>query len=205
MAIITTMIISDDICTGDALKAMLNKAPAIFKVLDTVAVEKAPGVAQRLQPEAILFSVQGGDRLVAYMNEIKKVCPQTALVLVTEHYDAEIMVESCKMGVDAYLVSMAPGYLTRTLELVCRGGVVVMPRAFKDNVSKQLITGVESMLGQPEELTHREKEIFNLLVKKASNSEIARRLYISESTVKSHVRSILRKIGVKNRFHLVPE
>ena len=202
MAVISIVIASDTLAQREALKSMLNKVQGIFTVLETVELEHVGETAMSYQPEVILCAVKNGEIHRSLVNNIKIVCPQTALVLVTECEDPEVVINALKTGADACVGMISPGYLTRILELVCRSGVMVFPRSIKSHVQKMVTASERPAPKLLEKMTNREKEIYNLLIAKHSNKEIASRLFLTESTVKTHVRSILQKLGVKNRIDL---
>ncbi|MDD4588482.1 MAG: response regulator transcription factor [Heliobacteriaceae bacterium] len=199
MAVISVALVSDNAGCMEALKNILGKVPNIYKVVDTVNLDKALDRVLTCQPELVLFAVKNGKIPVSLLIDIKECCPQSVLVLVTKRNEPDIVADAFRIGADA-CVQATPGFLTRILELVCRGGIVVYPRVLKDLV--QPVASPGEQIGSeslPEDITKRESEVYHLLLKRYSNKEIAGKLYISESTVKSHVRSILRKMGAKSR------
>jgi DNA-binding NarL/FixJ family response regulator len=202
MSVISVVITSDSLAHREALSSILNRAQGVFTVLDAVELEQVKERAMQFQPEVILCAVKDEEISSSFVNDIKTVCPQTALVMVTEHETLEVVINAFKTGADACVGLTSPGYLMRILELVCRSGIMVFPRAIKSHILKMVTVSERLSPKMLEEMTAREKEIFNLLIAKNSNKEIARCLFISESTVKSHVRSILQKVGVKNRIDL---
>lgn len=203
MALISVVIVANNLSHREALKNNINKVPHTFKVLDAVDLEKVTEKVAGLQPEVILCAVKDREIPVSLLINIKKTCPQTALVVATERNDEDIIIDALKAGADACVVAMAPGYLNRILELVCRGGVVVFPRMLKRNIQEILYMKNHVEPKFFSELTSREKEIFDLLIKdKFSNKEVAKRLFITESTVKAHIRNIFRKTGIKSRVDL---
>jgi len=202
MSIISVVIVSDTMTQREALANIIKKAQGIFIVLESVDLEQAKSTVMRFQPEVILCALKNMEIPVSLISEIKTVCPQSALVLVTEHESPELVMNSFTLGVDACVGMTSPGYLMRILELVCRGGIMVFPKSIKAQMLRMVNMSDRLAPNMIEEMTDREKEIFNLLIAKQSNKEIAKGLFICESTVKSHVRSILQKIGVKNRIEL---
>jgi two-component system nitrate/nitrite response regulator NarL len=202
MSVISVVIMSDTLSQREALTNIINNARGIFTVLKCVDLEQAKSTVIRFQPEVILCALKNMEIPVSLIKEIKIVCPQTALVLMTEQESPELVITSLTVGVDACVGLTSPGYLMRILELVCRGGIMVFPRSVKSQMAKMANMSKRLAPNMLEEMTDREKEIFNLLIARQTNKEIASGLYISESTVKSHVRNILQKIGVKNRIEL---
>lgn len=202
MSVISVIVATDTLSHREALKSILSKVQNVFKVLDSVGLEEVAEKSIQLQPEVILCGVKDSEIPVSLLNDIKSSCPQTALILVTENEDSEMVVNALKTGVDACMGMTTPGYMARLVELVCRGNIMVFPRTIKPQIQKMVTVSERLVPKLLEEMTDREKEIFKLLLKKYSNKEIAKRLFISDSTVKTHVRSILQKIGAKNRAAL---
>lgn len=203
MSTINAIITSDCADYGKAIKSMLRKAQNTYRVLDVLSTGKVLEKAKDLQPELILFAEKNREVPVSLIEDIKSACPRTILVLIAEQDRPDRITSLLKVSVDAVLGPVAPGFLTRILELICRGDIMVLPHMMKSHVQKLANLSGRLVPRLTEELTGREREIFDFLLKKYSNKEISKMLYISESTVKTHVRSILSKIGVKNRFALL--
>lgn len=203
MSTINVLISSDCVNYGKAIKSMLSKALNTYRIIGVLNIEKVLEKAKDLQPELILFAEKNREIPISLISEIKSTCPRTILVLIVEHDDPGRITCLVKTGVDACLGPVPPGFLTRILELICRGDIMVLPYMMKNHIRRLANLSERLAPGITEELTGREREIFNCLLKKYSNKEISKMLYISESTVKTHVRSILSKIGAKNRFALL--
>ncbi|OPX92143.1 MAG: Oxygen regulatory protein NreC [Pelotomaculum sp. PtaB.Bin104] len=203
LAVISVIIACDTSTQGEAIKKMIDKEPDVFIVLDVVLFEKILEVVGDYQPEIIICTSREWEENIDVLSEIKNVCPQTLVVMVTEREDTEIIFDTLKAGVDSYLGSITPGYLLRSLEMICRCGIMIFPRMIKTRIQKIVDLSEDASKGIPEELTGREREIYSLLLKRYSNKEISQQLFISESTVKVHVRNILQKIGTKSRATLI--
>jgi len=115
--------------------------------------------------------------------------------------------------------TMLPGDLAKVVDLTCRAGVLCLPcfLSSKDSIlestfnhinnnNKKVSVSNDGDNGKAKWkhlLTAREMEIYNLVIQSFSNKEIGKKLYISQPTVKSHVSSILRKMGLSTRTQLV--
>jgi len=203
LAVINVVIASDTSTQGEAIKKMIDKAPGVFKVLDVVPFEKTLEIVGDYQPDIIVCAVREWEESIDVLSEIKSICPQTLVVMVTAREDPEIVLHALKAGVDSCLGSMTPGYMLSSLEMICRSSIMIFPRMIKPRIQRIIDLSGRVSKGIPEELTGREKEIYSLLLKRCSNKEISQKLFISESTVKVHVRSILQKIGTKSRVALI--
>lgn len=188
---------------------MLDRAPGVFRVLAVAEFGDAPAKASSVQPDLIVVVARSDDIPFALLEELREICPHTSIFLLMEGAGAGLtrdgMVRKLlRAGVDGWIDSIIPpGYLPRILELVSRGNVAVWPRRSLAHL-RSAITGVHAFLPQPgKSLTTRELEVLELLLQKLSNKEIAKQLFISESTVKTHVRNILQKLGARSRAVLI--
>lgn len=175
---------------------------------------------QKIQPDAILCEIKLGKENVEIIRNLKETCPCTMLFVLTSHDTANEAYTAIAAGVDSYLTkTMLPCHLVEAVKLTCRTGLICFPGPIKQlinnherthsnsNDSNKDIPGSmtkvagSNIINFP--LTAREMEIYRLVVKNYSNKEIGKKLYISQPTVKSHVSSIFRKLGLNNRTQLV--
>ena len=203
MSLISCIIAADTNCRKDALASWLSGISNTFKVVECVKFEEIVEVAMRVHPELILVALSESEIPFNLIQSIKDVCPQTILVVLTEQENTATVLEFLKSGADACLGQVVPGYLSRILELVCRSGVLVVPRLIKNHLIQIEALSEKEVPVIPDNLTSREKQIYDLLMKNHTNKKIADILFISESTVKTHVRNIFRKVGAKNRVTLI--
>ena len=140
------------------------------------------------------------------VGSIIKVSPNTKVVLLTSSESAEDLLEGVKAGVSGYLTKDTPlPRLVSAMNEVLAGGAAVSPAmggklfaALRDLLRQRGAT-----IGRRPELTGRELEILGLVGAGKTSKEIAAELYISENTVRNHVRNILDKVGLKSRFEAV--
>ena len=203
MALISIIIASDSDCRKDALSNWLGRISNTFKVVECVKVEEIIEVAMRVYPDLILLAITETEVPLKLIQSIKEVCPQTILVVVNEYENTDTVLEFIKAGADACLGQVSPRYLSRILELVCRSSIMVMPRHIKNHLMQTEDLFEKEVYVMLDNLTSREKQIFDLLMRNFSNKKIADILFISESTVKTHARNIFRKVGTKNRSTLL--
>jgi two-component system nitrate/nitrite response regulator NarL len=160
--------------------------------------------ARHLQPDIVLMDVQtpglGG---LEAARQIKKVMPSVKIVLFTSvERDAELF-EAIRIGVLGYIPKrIEPEGLCRTLRSVFQGEAAISgtccARLFEAFAGLFTLDQVHSR----ESPSPREQEILELLATGASNKEIAGRLYISEYTVKSHLRNVMAKLNLENRVQV---
>jgi DNA-binding NarL/FixJ family response regulator len=147
-----------------ALKNMLTKAPGIFTVMDMGGLAEMTASAIDIQPRAVLCEVGEGEVPVTLLQKVKKDCPQTAVVLITERDDDSVAIDAVKAGADTFLRAVSPGYLSRILEIICRDDLIMFPRSFKTQIQK-ITTLLENLVPEPPvELNPGEREIYDLLL-----------------------------------------
>ena len=128
------------------------------------------------------------------------------LILTTFDLD-EYVFEALRAGASGFLLKdVQPAQLVDAVRVVARGEALLAP-----TITRRLLDRFAHALpGTPEEpppelasLTDREREVLVLLAEGCSNAELAERLFLSETTVKTHVSSILRKLGLRDRVQAV--
>lgn len=192
------VIIADDhVLVREGLRKLLELDDSI-EVIDEVGDgQGAINLARRLKPDIILMDINmpGTDGMEA-TRVIKREIPSIKVIAVTI-YEGEEVVEMVKAGVSAYVLKDVAGSdLIDTIHKVMDGEVVIHPR-----VAKRLVRELTEKEVKRDDikLTRREKDVLALLVKGNSNKEMADNMFISEKTVKNHLTSIFKKLGVKDR------
>jgi DNA-binding NarL/FixJ family response regulator len=127
------------------------------------------------------------------MGGIRELYPGVPLLVLGSQLDLGLAWVTLKNGADGFVhAQMHPAQVLRAVEVVQRGELAA-PR--------QLLGYFLSQKENPKigELSARQREILEMVVEGLSNAEIARRLYLSESTIKQHLRGTYRVLGVRNR------
>lgn len=194
---VRVLIADDHALVREGLRKLLERDENIEIIEEVGDGQGAINVARKLKPNVVLMDVNmpGTDGIVA-TRVIKREMPSIKVVALTIYEDEEV-VEMVKAGVSAYVLKdVAGSELIDTIHRVMAGEVVIHPR-----VAKRLVKEISRNNQKKEivKLTRRENDILTLLVKGSSNKEMADRMYISEKTVKNHLTSIFRKLGVKDR------
>jgi DNA-binding NarL/FixJ family response regulator len=196
------VVVDDHPLTRDALASLL--AQGGFDVVgeagdgaDAVALVGEP------QPELVLLdlSMPGLDGLAA-LPRLRAAAPGCEVVVLTASGTEENLLGAIRAGAAGYLLkSEPPERIVSFLEGVANGEA-----ALSGEVARRLLDQVRSggrLGGVPDEiaeaLSAREVEVLLLLDDHLSTDDIAKRLFISEHTVRSHVKSMLRKLGVSSR------
>jgi DNA-binding NarL/FixJ family response regulator len=197
------LIVDDHPLTRDALAALLQQSG--FTVVGQAADgETAVARADELAPDLILLdlSLPGMNGLEA-LPRLRAAAPAAEVVVLTASGTEENLLGAIRGGAAGYLLkSEPPERIVEFLRGVARGEAALsgaIARRLLDTVRETggRETGVPDSIAA--ELTAREVEILLLLDDRLETDEIAKRLFISEHTVRSHVKSVLRKLGVSSR------
>ncbi|MEV6172935.1 response regulator transcription factor [Streptomyces sp. NPDC051954] len=191
---ITLLIVDDHPVVRDGLRGMFESAPG-FTVLGEAsggveAVEKAAA----LDPDVILMDLRmpGGAGVDAIRELTRRSARAKVLVLTTYDTDSDTL-PAIEAGATGYLLKDAPrDELFTAVRAAAEGRTVLSPA-----VASRLVSAVRAPGNEP--LSAREREVLTLVAKGTSNREIARVLFISEATVKTHLTHLYAKLGVKDR------
>ena len=137
------------------------------------------------------------------LRRLKDMGVNTKIIMLTIHDDKEYIFETIKIGAVGYLVKDSDAdTLVKAIREVKSGRTYIQPSVAK-MVAEGLNTNdeeVTSRLKKIESLTKREYEVLTLIAEGLNNKDIADKLFISEKTVKNHVSSIFKKLGVNDRI-----
>lgn len=197
---ITVLLVDDHAVVLRGLRFFLETEEEIQVVGEATDAETALEAVERLQPDVVLMDlVLPGMDGVAATREVQRRSPGTKVIVLTSFAEQDRVVPAIQAGAAGYLLKdVAPDVLVEAIRAVHRGEARLHPR-----VAQALMLQV----GQPpghqaaaaSSLTPRELEVLTLLTRGLSNKEIGAALAITETTVKTHVSSILSKLGLQDR------
>ncbi|MET8812037.1 response regulator transcription factor [Streptomyces sp. NPDC004549] len=194
---ITLLVVDDHPVVRDGLSAMFAAAPG-FTVLGEAAdgVEAVERVAA-LDPDVVLMDLRmpGGSGVDAIRELTRRGARAKVLVLTTYDTDSDTL-PAIEAGATGYLLKDAPREeLFTGVRAAAEGRTVLSPA-----VASRLVSAVRAPAAPGKEpLSAREREVLALVARGTSNREIARELFISEATVKTHLTHLYTKLGVKDR------
>ena len=192
---ITCLIVDDHEVVREGLRLSLSRAPHIRVVGEAADGATAVALAERRKPDVVIMDVRmpGMDGLEATKLLTQKV-PDTAVLIFTAYSERSLLGRGLESGAKGYILKEAPHQtLVRAIQKVAGGDGYVDPALMPAFLTKER----EHML------TAREREILQLLADGMSNADVAGKLFISQETVKSHVRHILSKLEADTRTHAV--
>jgi two-component system NarL family response regulator len=167
------------------------------------AVEKS----RELQPDVVLLDIlmPGGSGLEV-VDEIISVSPGSKVILLTASESEEDLLIGVKAGARGYVTKDTPmPDLINAIDAVDAGGAALSPTMAGKllDVTKQLLRHEELLASRKPSLTGREIEVLGLVAQGNTSREIGEILFISENTVKNHIRNILDKLGLHSRNEAV--
>jgi len=202
----SVVIVDDAELFREALRAAFTQEG--FDVVGVAAdAMKAIDLAREHEPDLVMLDLlMPGMSGLEVVGTIIKTSPRSRVVLLTASESADDLLAAVKAGASGYLTKDTPlPRLVSGMHDVLDGGAAVSPAmggklfsALRDLLRHQ---GASST--RRSELTGRELEILTLVGEGKTSREIADKLYISENTVRNHVRNILDKLGMKSRFEAV--
>jgi DNA-binding NarL/FixJ family response regulator len=192
---IRVVIVDDHAVLRAGLDQLLTGEPDLEVVGKAASGEEAIDLVRAMRPDVVLMDLQmpGIDGVSATRTIVGE---KLADVLVlTSYSDAERIIGALDAGAMGYLLKDAePDEVLRGIRAVARGESPINPRAARELLGARRTTGVSAA-----DLTPRESEVLVLVRQGMANKQIARRLGISERTVKAHLTSAFQRIGVVDR------
>ena len=202
---ISILIVDDQAVVRDGLRSMLRIEPDMTIVGEAAGGQEAVALASALHPDVILLDVRmpGMDGLTT-LPQIKARCPRSSVIMVTLYDDPDYLLAAVSAGAAGYVLKDASrDELVRAVRITAEGGAIIAP-----SMLPQLLHTMGRMMGALEGtptcspvnvLSEREVEVLRFIAEGCTNQEIAERLILSPTTIKTHVQNILHKLEVSDR------
>jgi DNA-binding NarL/FixJ family response regulator len=169
--------------------------------------EQAVAATRRLRPDVVLMDIQmpGGDGLQATRRITGDGGLDSRVVILTTFERDEYIFEALQVGASGFLLKNAPPEeLLQAVRVVAAGDALLAPSVTRRIIEQFARRPIKPELGsQLESLTQREREVLIMLAGGKSNAELAAELFVSEGTIKTHVSSLLAKLGLRDRVQAV--
>ncbi|MET9049306.1 response regulator transcription factor [Streptomyces sp. NPDC004362] len=190
------------------LRMVIDSQPDLTVVGEAADGDAAIASVAALEPDLVLMDVRmpGLDGLAATEHLCAQ--PDGPQILVVTTFDLdEYAYAALRAGASGFLVKDAPAEeILVTVRAVLRGEVMVAPSLTRRLVERFVLQAPASAAAQHNRLaalTEREREVLALVAKGLANGEIADRLFVGETTVKTHLGRVLTKLGLRDRIHAV--
>jgi DNA-binding NarL/FixJ family response regulator len=198
------LIVDDQPLMRAGFKSVLEASGQVDVVGEAATGAVAIEQARRLDPDVVLMDVRMPD--MDGIEATRRMPKQKVLILTTFGLD-EYIIEALRAGASGFLLKDAPvEELLSAVRAVAAGDAQLSPAVTKrllDQVARRLPAAVDHDDALLEELTSRERDVLRLLAVGMSNAEIGEALVVSEATVKTHVSSVLGKLGLRDRVQAV--
>jgi DNA-binding NarL/FixJ family response regulator len=204
---VRVLIVDDDDLMRAGLRGVLSSDASIEVVGEASDGRDAVYRTRLLQPDIVLMDVRMPDLDgISATRELLEAFPEVRVVIVTTFEQDDYIFGALRAGASGFLLKRTrPEELVAAVHTVAAGDSLLSP-----SVTSRVI---ERMAQQPasdvatdarlDELTPREREVLELVARGLSNGEIAAALVVEESTVKTHVRRMLAKLGARDRVQAV--
>jgi len=197
------MLVDDHALVRSAIRQALE-APDVVVVGEASSAEQAMELATELRPDVLLLDIDlPGLSGIEAVREMAPRLPDTQIIMLTASTDRRDLLEAIRHGAAGYLNKDLTGEALLRAIRGLRKGDLAMSRVHAAAVVEHLARGARSRPAATDEidgmLSAREGDVLRLLAEGMTDREIAAALAISPRTVESHVSSVLRKLGVRNR------
>ncbi|MCH7584120.1 MAG: response regulator transcription factor [Acidobacteria bacterium] len=203
---IRVLVVDDEALIRSGLGLMIESQPDIRVVDEAEDGREAVELALRHRPDVILMDVQMPHLSgIDATRRITAVDDPPRVVVLTTFGNDENVYEALRAGASAFLLKDSrPEDVINAIRVVAGGEALLSPAVTRRLVDQFIAAGRRpDVPARYESLTDREREIFGLIAEGLSNQEIADRVFVSFSTAKTHVSSILTKLGLRDRVHTV--
>ena len=195
-------IVDDDPFVVQALRSYLSSSPQIEMLSTFTSARDLLAFLKRIPVDVLVSDVRmpGMDGL-ELLARVQEQHPRTAVVMLTSFDDDSAMLTALSQQANGFLLKdSSPEDVIRAVIAAHSGGTTISPTTTSRLVSQHLRP---RRVGGHPDLTEAEQAVLDLLCEGYSNAEIAGRLVVAESTVKTHVSNLMKKYGTPSRLKLV--
>ena len=201
------LIADDDHLMRAGLAELLGSDPTIEIVGQAASGREAIERTRRLDPDVVLMDVRMPDLDgIAATAELTRDTPSARVVILTTFEQDDYIFGGLRAGASGFLLKRTrPEDLISAVHTVAAGDALLSPSVTRRVIERMSRQPAPDLDGHARlaELTPREREVLELIARGLSNREIAAALVVEESTVRTHVKHILHKLGLRDRIQAV--
>jgi len=201
----TVLIVDDHPVVRTGLRSLLSNYAHLSVAGEAGTADEAIDLYRRLDPDVVLLDIRlGTGSGLAVLDELLDIDPEARVLMLSSFDDEEYLTRSLRTGAAGYVLKAdSDEMLVNAIEAVAAGGRVLGPQMAHWLVEK--LEGGATGANEAIDFDSVDRELLGALAEGASNSEIAARLFISDSTVKRRLRSIFDRLGANRRAEAVAE
>jgi RNA polymerase sigma factor (sigma-70 family) len=201
------LVADDDHLMRAGLVKLLTGDPAIEIVGEAATGRQAVERARRLSPDVVLMDVRMPELDgIAAPRELARVAPDIRVLILTTFEQDDYIFGALRAGASGFLLKRArPEELIAAVHTIAAGESLLSPTITRRVIDRMAQQPTPELANQTklDELTPREREVFQLTARGLSNREIASALTVEESTIRTHVKRILMKLDLRDRIQVV--
>ncbi|MEN6462462.1 MAG: response regulator transcription factor [Syntrophomonas sp.] len=192
------LLCSDTPSYNQSLATAFEEESNSFRIVGTIILQELKEVALKVQPDIVIIKFDDMCILPSIVN-LKNECPFILPIILVQDPNIFNLFDLINSGICGYLpLRLLPRHIVNAVELIALAGIMCLPR-----LSPKSFENREKEFSNLNALTSREREVLSFLGKSYSNQEIADSLCLSESTVKTHLHNVFKKLNVRNRTEAV--
>jgi two-component system, NarL family, response regulator LiaR len=195
MSLTSVLIVDDHAIMRQGLRLLLAAQPTIEVVGEAKDAETALTMVQQIQPQLVLFDlIMPGIGGVEGIRRILSLGLGTRILVLTSSIEEHLVKAALTAGAHGYILKVSrPGELLAAIERVMDGETAL------DSAAGQVLVRSATRRDPLDDLTEREREVFDAMARGLTNTEIAERFVITEGTVRTHVANVLNKLELRDR------
>lgn len=205
--VIRVLLVDDQALFREGVRAFLSRERGMYVVGEASSAVEAVEKAGALRPHVVIMDLMmpDGDGIAA-IRRIKQLRPEVRILVLTARCEHRLFQRAAEAGARGYVLKdIAAANLVKAIHSIHQGGVMLSPTIAKQIIDHLFATQDDQSgtTGRVHGLTQRERDVLVKLAEGLSDKEIAAKLFLSEATVKTHLRSIYQRFHVKNRTQAV--